>query len=84
VWLSAFENTAAFRSAATYCPKPGLTSAGQVSFESYQTPGSYLRHSDYLLKVNPWDGTQTFRGDASFSVVAPLELFHSYLPSLMR
>ncbi|GGL18341.1 hypothetical protein Sme01_72280 [Sphaerisporangium melleum] len=51
---------------------PGLADAAGVSFESVNNPGSYLRHSNYAIRLAPNDNTSTFRADATFYRVAGL------------
>ena len=51
---------------------PGLADAGGVSFESINRPGSYLRHSAYVARLDPNDGSATFRADATFYRTAGL------------
>ncbi|PZG19504.1 alpha-L-arabinofuranosidase [Micromonospora craterilacus] len=51
---------------------PGLADATGVSFESVSVPGSFLRHSGYVARLDPNDNTATFRADATFYRVAGL------------
>ncbi|MBF5029800.1 AbfB domain-containing protein [Micromonospora sp. ANENR4] len=51
---------------------PGLADAAGVSFESVNYPGNYLRHYDYAVRLDPNDGTATFRADATFHRTAGL------------
>ncbi|MBB2747288.1 UNVERIFIED_ORG: hypothetical protein FHR35_007167 [Microbispora rosea subsp. rosea] len=51
---------------------PGLADATGVSFESINVPGSYLRHSNYELRLAANDNTSTFRADATFYRTAGL------------
>ncbi|MFE5212558.1 glycoside hydrolase family 43 protein [Streptomyces sp. NPDC056600] len=51
---------------------PGLASSSGVSFESVNYPGNYLRHSNYAVRLDPDDGTATFRADATFQRTAGL------------
>jgi len=46
---------------------PGLADPAGVSFESVNYPGRYLRHYNYLLRVDPISTAQE-RGDATFRV----------------
>ncbi|WP_239163317.1 family 43 glycosylhydrolase [Paractinoplanes rishiriensis] len=52
----------------------GLASSadGNVSFESVNFPGNYLRHVNYDFVLAPNDNTATFRNDATFKRVAGL------------
>lgn len=45
---------------------PGLAGRNTVSLEAVNTPGHYLRHGDFLLRLQRFDGTAQFRQDASF------------------
>jgi Alpha-L-arabinofuranosidase B (ABFB) domain/Glycosyl hydrolases family 43 len=45
---------------------PGLAGSGTVSLESTNFPGYYLRHRNFEVWVERNDGSQLFRGDASF------------------
>ncbi|WP_244933381.1 AbfB domain-containing protein [Micromonospora tulbaghiae] len=51
---------------------PGLADSAGVSFESVNYPGNYLRHYDYAVRLDPNDGTATFRADATFHRTAGL------------
>nr|WP_062339944.1 glycoside hydrolase family 43 protein [Herbidospora sakaeratensis] len=50
----------------------GLADSAGVSFESVNRPGSYLRHWDYAMRLDPNDGSAVFRADATFYRVAGL------------
>ncbi|KAB1161694.1 glycoside hydrolase family 43 protein [Micromonospora sp. DT46] len=45
---------------------PGLADPSGVSFESVNRPGNFLRHSAYAIRLEPDNGTATFRADATF------------------
>jgi Alpha-L-arabinofuranosidase B (ABFB) domain len=52
---------------ATFIIRPGLSGTPEaVSFESVNYLGSFLRHQNYRLKLQPEDGTDLFHADASF------------------
>ncbi|MEV4752867.1 glycoside hydrolase family 43 protein [Streptosporangium sp. NPDC049248] len=51
---------------------PGLADSAGVSFEAVSVPGSFLRHSDYAIRLDPNDNSATFRADATFYRVAGL------------
>ncbi len=53
VWLAMFEDSADYRTSATFWRREGLASADAVSFEAYNTSGSYLRHENGFLNVRP-------------------------------
>ncbi|KAJ5729958.1 alpha-L-arabinofuranosidase B [Penicillium malachiteum] len=44
----------------------GLGYSGCFSFESVDTPGSYIRHDNFVLLLNEDDGTTLFAQDATF------------------
>jgi hypothetical protein len=45
---------------------PGLADSAGISFESVNFPGYYLRHYDYILRLERKDGTSIFNQDATF------------------
>jgi len=51
---------------ATFVETAGLANASCVSFESVNKPGSYLRHQNYQLHLQPNDGGTLFLQDATF------------------
>jgi hypothetical protein len=51
---------------------PGLADPNDVSFESVNHPGSYLRHSAFNLVLNANDGSSQFAADATFTKVPGL------------
>jgi non-reducing end alpha-L-arabinofuranosidase len=51
---------------------PGLADSAGVSFESVSVPGSFLRHNNYAIRLDPNDDSVTFRADATFYRVAGL------------
>ncbi|WP_306425216.1 AbfB domain-containing protein [Dactylosporangium matsuzakiense] len=51
---------------ASFTVRAGLANAACVSFESRNTPGSYLRHQNYQLYLNAGNGTALFAADATF------------------
>ncbi|OOF89866.1 carbohydrate-binding module family 42 protein [Aspergillus carbonarius ITEM 5010] len=50
----------------------GLAYSGCFSFESVDTPGSYIRHYNFALLLNANDGTKQFHEDATFCPQAAL------------
>ncbi|KAF7343160.1 Alpha-N-arabinofuranosidase [Mycena venus] len=50
----------------------GLGNSACVSFESRDTPGSYIRHSNFQLFVNANDGSKLFSEDATWCPQAGL------------
>jgi hypothetical protein len=59
-------SSAADKAAATWIVRPGLGDASCVSFESADKPGQYLRHYDFLLRVDTIDNSALARLDATF------------------
>ncbi|GHK01698.1 alpha-N-arabinofuranosidase [Streptomyces sp. Y2F8-2] len=51
---------------ATWIVRAGLANSNCVSFESANTPGSYIRHYAFQLHLQPNDGTSQFAADATF------------------
>ncbi|WP_431676076.1 alpha-L-arabinofuranosidase B [Kitasatospora sp. KL5] len=51
---------------ATWIVRTGLANSTCVSFESANTPGSYLRHYAFQLHLQPAAGTGQFAADATF------------------
>ncbi|WP_293913464.1 AbfB domain-containing protein [Deinococcus sp.] len=54
------------RADATWRIVPGLADAGCYSFEASNFAGSYLRHSNFRLRIDPNDNGAQFRADATF------------------
>ena len=50
----------------------GLGNSNCFSFESVDTPGSYIRHFDFVLYLNANDGSKQFSEDATFCPQAGL------------
>jgi hypothetical protein len=65
-------NTTSVKQQASWIVQTGLGNNGCYSFESVDTPGSYIRHSDFALLVNANDGTTLFAQDATFCPQAGL------------
>ncbi|GIK06058.1 hypothetical protein Aspvir_010176 [Aspergillus viridinutans] len=57
---------------ASWTVRTGLANSGCFSFESKDTPGSFIRHSSFVLQVNANDGTKQFNEDATFCPQAGL------------
>jgi non-reducing end alpha-L-arabinofuranosidase len=51
---------------ATFVEAAGLANPKCVSFESINMPGSYLRHQNFQLHLEPNDGSSLFANDATF------------------
>ncbi|KAG6821304.1 Alpha-L-arabinofuranosidase [Arthromyces matolae] len=65
-------STTALRQEASWTVRTGLGNSGCFSFESVDTPGSYIRHSGFELLVNANDGSLLFSQDATFCPVTGL------------
>jgi hypothetical protein len=57
---------------ATWIVRTGLGNSDCFSFESKDTPGSYLRHYNFGIVLNANDGTKQFYEDATFCSEAGL------------
>ncbi|RAL11852.1 alpha-L-arabinofuranosidase B [Aspergillus homomorphus CBS 101889] len=51
---------------ASWTVRTGLANSGCFSFESVDTPGSYIRHYNFGLLLNASDGSKQFKEDATF------------------
>jgi len=51
---------------ATWVVQPGLSNSSCVSFQAANATGSYLRHYNFQLHLQPNDGTSQFAQDATF------------------
>lgn len=69
--VSASSSTA-LKQQASWTVRTGLGNSACVSFESVDTPGSYLRHNAFVLMLNAADGTKLFNEDATFCPQAAL------------
>jgi hypothetical protein len=56
----------ALQQEASWTVVAGLGNSACFSFESVDTPGSYIRHYNFVLLVNANDGTKQFGEDATF------------------
>lgn len=59
-------DTTAVKQSASWTVQTGLGNSGCFSFESKDTPGSYIRHYNFALMVNSNDGSKQFAEDATF------------------
>ena len=59
-------STAALQQQASWTVRTGLGNSGCYSFESVDTPGSYLRHSSLQLQLDADDSSQLFAEDSTF------------------
>lgn len=65
-------NTTLVKEEASWIVSTGLAQSACVSFESVDTPGSFIRHFDFELMLNANDGTTQFAQDATFCPLAGL------------
>ncbi|KAJ7628710.1 alpha-L-arabinofuranosidase [Roridomyces roridus] len=65
-------NSTAIKQSASWTVVAGLGNSACVSFESRDTPGSYIRHINFVLMVNADDGTKQMHEDATFCPQAGL------------
>lgn len=59
-------STTALQQQASWHVRTGLGNSACYSFESVDTPGSYIRHYAFVLQVDANDGTKQFGEDATF------------------
>jgi len=52
--------------------RPGNANANQVSFESVNFPGRFLRHAGFRLFLHPKDGSALFNADSTFQSIAEI------------
>lgn len=55
-----------------FIERPGLADPNEVSYESVNYPGYYLKHHAYKIVLKKYDGSSLFRADATFKKVAGL------------
>ncbi|KAJ7635047.1 glycoside hydrolase family 54 protein [Roridomyces roridus] len=65
-------STNALKLSASWNVVTGLGNSGCISFESRDTPGSYIRHSGFELFVDANDGSAIFASDATYCPKAGL------------
>ncbi|KAF6817050.1 alpha-L-arabinofuranosidase B domain protein [Colletotrichum plurivorum] len=65
-------STSVLKQQASWTVRTGLGNSGCFSFESKDTPGSYLRHYNFALVVSTNDGSKQFQEDATFCSQAGL------------
>jgi non-reducing end alpha-L-arabinofuranosidase len=63
-------STSAGKADATWVETAGLANSSCVSFESVNKPGYYLRHQNFVLHLQPYDGSTLNSQDATFCPVA--------------
>lgn len=59
-------STTALKQQASWTVRAGLANSACFSFESVDTPGSYLRHYSFVLQLNANAGSKQFYEDATF------------------
>ncbi|GAB1199712.1 hypothetical protein APSETT444_009069 [Aspergillus pseudonomiae] len=59
-------STTALKQQASWAVRTGLANSACFSFESIDTPGSFIRHYNFGLLLNANDGTKQFSEDATF------------------
>ncbi|KAI1754657.1 carbohydrate-binding module family 42 protein [Xylaria castorea] len=62
----ASSSAAALKQQASWTVRTGLGNSACFSFESVDTPGSFIRHANYQLMVNSNDNSKIFHEDATF------------------
>ncbi|RLL96994.1 hypothetical protein CFD26_104008 [Aspergillus turcosus] len=62
----------ALKQQASWTVRTGLANSDCVSLESKDTPGSFLRHYNFVLQLNANDGSKQFHEDATFCPQAGL------------
>ena len=65
-------SSTALQQQASWTVRTGLANSACSSFESVDTPGSFIRHYNYELMVNGNDGSKQFAEDATFCPQAGL------------
>ena len=65
-------SSTALKQQASWTVRTGLGNSACLSFESRDTPGSFLRHSNFQLQLNANDGSKLFHEDATFCPQTPL------------
>nr|BAB71803.1 alpha-L-arabinofuranosidase B [Aspergillus oryzae] len=65
-------STKALKQQASWTVRTGLANSACFSFESVDTPGSYIRHYNFAHLLNANDGTKQFYEDATFCPQAGL------------
>ncbi|KAI1111420.1 fungal alpha-L-arabinofuranosidase [Nemania sp. NC0429] len=59
-------SSAALKQQASWTVRAGLGNSGCVSFESRDSPGSFIRHNNFALLLGANDGSKQFKEDATF------------------
>ncbi|CAK4033123.1 fungal alpha-l- [Lecanosticta acicola] len=69
--VTSFSNST-LQQRASWTVRTGLGNSACYSFESKDTPGSYLRHYNFQLQLQAGDGSKQFNEDATFCMQAGL------------
>ncbi|KAG8624496.1 hypothetical protein KVT40_007563 [Elsinoe batatas] len=62
----------ALKQQASWTVRTGLGNSGCYSFESIDTPGSYIRHNNFVLQLSASSSDKQFKEDATFCSLAAL------------
>lgn len=65
-------SSTAVKQEASWTVRTGLGNSGCYSFESKDAPGSFIRHSNFVLRVDANDNSKGFKEDATFCTQAGL------------
>lgn len=65
-------SSTALKQQASWTVRAGLANSACYSFESKDTPGSYIRHYDFAFQLSANDNSKQFREDATFCTQAGL------------
>jgi hypothetical protein len=65
-------STTALKQQASWTVRTGLGNSACFSFESSDTPGSFIRHNNFVLLLNADDGSKQFHEDATFCPLSGL------------
>ena len=70
-YVHVFENTHVYKLDSCFLPVEGNKQGGQISFQSVNYTGFYLRHQDYKIKLHMYNDSnnpELFRKDSTFNV----------------
>jgi len=65
IWLDPNDGSTGFRAAATWFRRAGLANSSWSSYESFNFPGQYMRHSNFLMILGTVSGSLQ-QADATF------------------
>jgi hypothetical protein len=65
IWLDPNDGSAGFRTAATWFRRAGLANSSWFSYESFNFPGQFMRHSNFLMILGTVSGSVQ-QADATF------------------